>query len=94
MLRTLQDLVDDVLADDPEAPALVAAGAATWTRRGLREDARCLAAGLIASGVQPGQVVGLLGPASGNGSPRCSGPCARRDRDAAPEQMTSTSSSG
>jgi long-chain acyl-CoA synthetase len=62
VLRTLQDLVDDGLADDPEAPALVAAGAATWTRRGLRADARRVAAGLIAGGVQPGQVIGLLGP--------------------------------
>jgi long-chain acyl-CoA synthetase len=63
VLRTLGDLIDG-LARGAEEPAVVAAGTGTWSRARLSDHVRRLAAGLAASGVQPGQVIGLLGPSS------------------------------
>ena len=63
MLHTLCDLIDG-LTRGADGPAIVAAGADTWSRARLHDHVRRLAAGLAASGAQPDQVIGLLGPSS------------------------------
>ncbi|MGH6900435.1 MAG: AMP-binding protein [Geminicoccaceae bacterium] len=61
VLQTLADLIDG-LEREAEAPAIIAAESKTWSRGQLRRHVRDLAAGLAASGVRPGDVVGLLAP--------------------------------
>ncbi len=61
MLNTLADLIDG-LAVRGERPAIVGAGAGTWSRDQLRQDALRFAAGLARLGIGPGQAVGLLAP--------------------------------
>ena len=60
-VRTLQELIEG-LAAGGETPAIIAAEGETWSRDRLGGDARHFAAGLAAAGVQPRQVMGLLGP--------------------------------
>jgi long-chain acyl-CoA synthetase len=61
VLNTLQDLIDGLAAGGQE-PAIVGAGAGTWSRDRLRRDALSFGAGLASLGVRPGEVVGLLAP--------------------------------
>jgi long-chain acyl-CoA synthetase len=61
VLNTLADLIDG-LAAGGEAPAIIGAGAGTWSRDRLRREALRFATGLGGLGVRPGEVVGLLAP--------------------------------
>jgi long-chain acyl-CoA synthetase len=60
-LNTLQDLIEG-LVEHGEGPALIAAEGETWSRERLRSQALRFAAGLLADGVQPRQVIGLMAP--------------------------------
>ncbi|HEX6115402.1 MAG TPA: AMP-binding protein [Geminicoccaceae bacterium] len=60
-MKTLQDLIEG-LAENGGGPAIIASEADTWSRARLRTEALRLAGGLVADGVQPQQVIGLLAP--------------------------------
>jgi len=61
--RTVGGVLDAAAAHWPEDEALVVPHQdVRWTWRALRDEARALAAGLIALGLEPGERIGMLAP--------------------------------
>ena len=60
---TVSGVLEEAAARWPDKEALIVVDQdVRWTWKGLREQARALAAGLLATGLQPGDRIGMLAP--------------------------------